>query len=231
MTRVEHLADGVSLYLGDCREILPTLQADVVITDPVWPNCPVGLLPGSGDPHILWRETMALLPPVKRLIAVMRTDSDPRFLAPVPARLAFFRSIQLTYVMPGYLGRVLGGDETAYWFGEPIKSVPGRRVVPGRGPVAQPVQRPPNGHPCSRSQVHFDWLAVWGSDDGETILDPFMGSGTTGVGAVKAGRRFIGVEIDPQWFDLACRRIDAAIAHPCLFTRSAPALARQGALL
>lgn len=46
-----------------------------------------------------------------------------------------------------------------------------------------------------------------------TILDPFMGSGTTGVAAVKLGRRFIGVEIDKGYFDIAVRRIAAAIEH------------------
>lgn len=43
-----------------------------------------------------------------------------------------------------------------------------------------------------------------------TILDPFMGSGTTGVACVKLGRRFIGIEIDPKYFDIACRRIEEA---------------------
>lgn len=50
------------------------------------------------------------------------------------------------------------------------------------------------------------------SDD--TICDPFMGSGTTGVACIKFGRRFIGIEQDPNWFDLACRRIAAAERQP-----------------
>ena len=45
---------------------------------------------------------------------------------------------------------------------------------------------------------------------GDTILDPFMGSGTTGVACVKLGRKFIGIEIEPKYFDIACRRIDEA---------------------
>lgn len=48
---------------------------------------------------------------------------------------------------------------------------------------------------------------------GDTILDPFMGSGTTGVACVNAGRRFIGVEIDKGYFDIAVKRIEAAIEH------------------
>ena len=43
---------------------------------------------------------------------------------------------------------------------------------------------------------------------GGIILDPFMGSGTTGVAAIQLGRRFIGIEIDPKYFDIACKRIE-----------------------
>lgn len=55
------------------------------------------------------------------------------------------------------------------------------------------------------------------SAEGETILDPFMGSGTTGVACVKLGRKFIGIEIEPKYFDIACRRIEAAYAQPDIF--------------
>ena len=50
----------------------------------------------------------------------------------------------------------------------------------------------------------------------ETILDPFMGSGTTGVAAVQTGRKFIGIEIEPKYFDIACKRIQAAVNEPRL---------------
>jgi modification methylase len=55
-----------------------------------------------------------------------------------------------------------------------------------------------------------------------TVLDPFMGSGTTGVACVKLGRRFIGVEIEERYFSIACRRIEAAYAQPDLFIETAP---------
>ena len=51
----------------------------------------------------------------------------------------------------------------------------------------------------------------------QTILDPFMGSGTTGVACVKLGRKFIGIEIDPGYFDIACKRIREAYAQPDMF--------------
>jgi site-specific DNA-methyltransferase (adenine-specific) len=50
------------------------------------------------------------------------------------------------------------------------------------------------------------------SAPGDLVLDPFMGSGTTVVAALRAGRRAVGVEQDPQWFDVACRRVERATA-------------------
>ncbi len=51
----------------------------------------------------------------------------------------------------------------------------------------------------------------------ETILDPFMGSGTTGVACARLGRKFIGIEIEERYFDIACRRIEAAYDQPDMF--------------
>ena len=63
-----------------------------------------------------------------------------------------------------------------------------------------------------------------------TILDPFMGSGTTGVACAKLGRKFIGIEIEPRYFDIACRRIEQAYAQPDMFIE-APKPAKQEILL
>ena len=51
----------------------------------------------------------------------------------------------------------------------------------------------------------------------QTILDPFMGSGTTGVACAKMGRKFTGIELDPKYFDIACERIAEAYKQPDLF--------------
>lgn len=65
--------------------------------------------------------------------------------------------------------------------------------------------------------------------DAKTILDPFMGSGTTGVACVKTGRKFIGIELDPDYFDIACRRVREAYAQPDIFIEQ-PKPAVQDAL-
>ena len=63
----------------------------------------------------------------------------------------------------------------------------------------------------------------------QTVLDPFMGSGTTGVACAKLGRKFIGIEIEPKYFDIACKRIEEAYAQPDMFIEP-PAKAEQEAL-
>jgi DNA modification methylase len=64
--------------------------------------------------------------------------------------------------------------------------------------------------------------------EGEVILDPFMGSGTTALAATALGRKFIGIEIEPRYFDAACRRIEHSISQGDFFV-SKPKLAKQEA--
>jgi site-specific DNA-methyltransferase (adenine-specific) len=65
----------------------------------------------------------------------------------------------------------------------------------------------------------------------ETIIDPYMGSGTTGVACVKEGRKFIGIEIDPAHFTTACRRIEEAYKQPDMFVAAPRPAAEQLALI
>lgn len=84
-------------------------------------------------------------------------------------------------------------------------------------------------HPTEKPlQLMMELLKVLNGAD--TILDPFMGSGTTGVACVNLGRKFIGIEIEPRYFDIACRRIEEAYRQPRLFTEPKPA-AKQEAFL
>ena len=224
--RIETLADGVEIHLGDCREILPTLgRFDAVITDPVWPNAPSGMFLGVEDPCALLGSALSLVRTV-RIAIIMRSDSDPRFLTAVPARFRFIRHQNLFYACPGHIGRVLGGAEVVYGFGSVIASRPGQRVIPGNGPTVQPSEK--FDHPCPRNLDHMKFVVRWWSDPEESIVDPFMGSGTTGVAAVKLGRRFTGIEIEPRYFDVACRRIVAALKQPDFFVER-PASAKQEA--
>ena len=71
-------------------------------------------------------------------------------------------------------------------------------------------------HPTQKPVAVIKWCLSF-LPDAKTILDPFMGSGTTGVACVKTGRKFIGIELDPDYFDVACKRVREAYAQPDFF--------------
>lgn len=76
-------------------------------------------------------------------------------------------------------------------------------------------------HPTEKPVPLMRELVADFTRPGETVCDPFLGSGTTGVACIQLGRRFIGIERNPKWFDLACRRIDEAARSPDLFIEHA----------
>jgi DNA modification methylase len=71
-------------------------------------------------------------------------------------------------------------------------------------------------HPTQKPLALMKWVIENYTDNNDTILDPFMGSGTTGVACVQTGRKFIGIEIEPKYFDIACERIRVAQMQPRL---------------
>jgi DNA modification methylase len=78
-----------------------------------------------------------------------------------------------------------------------------------------------NEHPTQKPLGVMQWCIEQVPADAQTILDPFMGSGTTGVACAQLGRKFIGIEIEPKYFDIACKRIEAAYAQGRLFEEPA----------
>lgn len=83
-------------------------------------------------------------------------------------------------------------------------------------------------HPTQKPVALMEWCLGF-LPDAETILDPFMGSGTTLVACQKLGRKGTGIELDPEYFDIACKRVDEATRQPDLFVeQSAPAPTQEG---
>lgn len=72
-------------------------------------------------------------------------------------------------------------------------------------------------HPNEKPLSLVEYFLEHHTQEGETVLDPFMGSGTTGVACAKMGRSFIGIEIDETYFNIACRRTREAYAQPDMF--------------
>lgn len=75
------------------------------------------------------------------------------------------------------------------------------------------------------------WCIERQGDDAKTILDPYMGSGTTGVAAVQLKRKFIGVEKVAAYFDIACRRIADELSRPDMFAEAPAVKAEQAQLI
>lgn len=199
----------VTIYHGDCREILQQLSAvECVITDPVWPNS-LPQLAGADRPQELLSEALNLIT-AKRVIIHLGCTSDPRFLDAVPKRWPFLRACWLRLNFPSYRGRILIGSDLAYAFGEAPKSQKGAHLIPGECSTADTdmdITTSRKAHPCARKYPHLTWLVTCFSRPGETILDPFMGSGTTLRAAKDLGRNAVGIEIDERYCEIAARKM------------------------
>jgi site-specific DNA-methyltransferase (adenine-specific) len=236
--KVEHLAEGVTLYCGDCREILPGLgKVDAVVTDP-----PYGIGDTAGGPESRAREkgnysgafqdnqqyiTDVCGHVIRESIAISKR------VALTPGRTNMWHYPPASdvgcFYQPAATGCSFWGRPT--W--QPILfygTAPnvGEQLKPLHYVLTESAER--NGHPCPKPIVAWRWLLSKVSKSGETILDPFMGSGTTGVAAVKLGRKFIGIEIEPKYFEIAVRRISEALKQPDFFVEK-PKPIKQGALI
>lgn len=199
----EQIGDAI-LYFADCRDVLRELPSvNSVITDPLWPTCPEAH--ASKTEHGILLHSALELITARTVVIILGFNCDPRWLTCVHDRWNYQRNMQLPYAFPGYRGRLLGGDEVAYCFGE-IPS--GTGTIPGRCPVESlPKSSRQTGHPFPRSDLHMKWLTHWWCTPGGVVLDPFMGTGATAIGCIRSGRRFIGIESNEQYFDIACQRV------------------------
>lgn len=96
------------------------------------------------------------------------------------------------------------------------------------GMLRGPESKMPRVHPTQKPVALMEWCLGF-LPNADTVLDPFMGSGTTLVACAKLGRRGIGIELDPDYFDIACRRVEEAYRQPDLFVEQ-PAPAKQEAM-
>ena len=241
MTKVEHIAEGVTLYLGDCREILPAIgRVDAVVTDP-----PYGVdltakqnkwVKNTGHGYASVDDTPAFVsevcvPAIEKAIKIARNvvltpGTRNTFAYPAPAALG-------TVFNPNGAGSGKWGFECnapiLYYGKDPyLASGQGRRPNSWEQPATDFAEK--NGHPCPKPIGMMRWLVARASLPGETVCDPFMGSGTTGVAAVQLGRKFIGIELEPAYFEIALKRIAAALNQQDLFIEK-PKPAKQEAML
>jgi site-specific DNA-methyltransferase (adenine-specific) len=227
MSRVEHIGDA-TLYLGDCREILPTLgKVDAVVTDPPYG---IGYCHGArAGGRLMGTDGMSIV-----------GDDEPFDPAPW---LGFGEC--LFWGAEHFKNRLPDGGRWLVWNKRRHGVVRDQGCVENawcsNSGVTRIFWHPWDGADLGQehgtTRVHSNQKPIdvmrWslGFVDGATILDPFMGSGTTGVACAKLGRKFIGIEIEPKYFDIACRRISEAYKQADLFIASPSEKPKQEALL
>lgn len=215
MNEIVTIGDA-TLYHGDCLEILPTLdKVNALITDPVWPDNAIPEFQHFSAESLCGAMCEAMHGRMTRAAFHLGCDSNP-FGMLGNVGLPFFRICWLRYARPHYKGRLLYGADVAYLYGEPPASRPGAQVIPGEVCKTESTGRQ-TAHPCERSEQHVRFLVDKWSEPTDVVLDPFMGSGTTGVACANLGRKFIGIEIECKYFDIACERIENAQRQGRLF--------------
>lgn len=225
MKRVD-LAEGVTLYCGDCRDIVPVLgQLDAVVTDP-----PYGMAFQSNyrttqhekianDADDLLLKWACELEASHSKYIFCRWDNIWR----VPSPRSLVTWVKNNWSMGDLEHEHARQTEVCLFY-------PGERhfFPAGRPNDVIKAPRTSNEHHPTEKPVQL-MRAVLRWTDG-LVCDPFMGSGTTGVAAAKMGRPFVGIELDEGYFDIACRRIQAALDAPDMFVER-PAPAKQESLI
>ena len=254
--RREIIGDA-TLYLGDCRKILPTLQpVSHIITDPPYEeeahskgrrllgkqtNGSRTVEYGALDFEPITDELRAVFcREAKRLssgwvLAFCQAEAIAAWRdALVDAGCKWKRSMiwlkpdgapQFTGDRPGMgyesIAAAWAGDRRSSWNGGGRHGIFTHPQRDNNNPKEHMTQKP--------LKLMLELVSLF-TNPGDTVLDPFMGSGTTGVACVKWGRPFVGIEVEERHFDVACARIRATVAQGELFV-ALPKPAQQDAFL
>ena len=208
---------GITIYHGDCMKLLPNLQADICITDPPYSEkTHAGARSGNAvDEKMIHFSsitedafddiTQALLVSVQRWI-VMTCEWRHAALLEEKFPDSFIRNG--VWVKPNGAPQFTGDRPGTGWEAVALLHRPGKKRWNGGGHHAVWTYAIEHGaHPTQKPLPLIKrWVADF-SEPGETILDPFIGSGTTLVAAKNLGRKAIGIEIDERYCEMAARRL------------------------
>jgi DNA modification methylase len=200
---------NATLYLGDCRDILPTLgKVDAVVTDPPYGIADKwkggvghgwGKAREEGELRNEWDEST---PSIETMQAVAAAGKE-----------VIIWGGNYFELPPSRCWLVWSKPERNFSLAEAELAWTNRDNVVRVLDYAR--SDPDRLHPTQKPVGVMRWSIA--KTKGATILDPFMGSGTTGVAAVQMGRKFIGIEREPKYFDIACKRIEDAQKQGDLF--------------
>lgn len=231
MIRKETIIGPCRLLLGDCMEILPKIgRFDAVVTDP-----PYGVNIGGKDIGGNWRNNSGH--GLSKGMYLSHEDTYESFVENIVPRInAGIDSASRAAIFTGphiheqkkpdaiggvYCPAACGRHQWGFKNFLPL-------LLYGKHPSLQEGARYPtaikssatsenNGHPCPKPLEWMIWAINLASLPGNTVLDLFMGSGTTGVACIKTGRQFTGIEIDEKYYDIAVRRCREAWGEGSLF--------------
>ena len=222
---------NATLYLGDCREILPTLpKVDAVITDPPYGMAHPCNFAGRG------RGNLAACNDFPDVFDDDKPfDPAPWLLLDVPT--LFWGGNYFADKLPPSAGWLVWDKERPDDLDQATCELAWTNFVKGVrrfrhlwNGMMKASEHGETYHPTQKPVALLRWVMGLKWTPAGTILDPFMGSGTTGVAAMQLGRKFIGIEIEPKYFDIACERIENTQRQESLFTELAPK-PLQGALV
>jgi site-specific DNA-methyltransferase (adenine-specific)/modification methylase len=203
-----------TLYLGDCMDILPTLgKVDAVITDP-----PFGIgnfVQVGGNVRgelVTWNESG----PSDEFFVLIKEKSTHRIVWGANYFNCFEGAGGLIWVKNQPMPNMSKAEMASTSWGKKVELI--------NLTWTNYINTKESDHPCERPVLLYKWCIEQVPKHPNTILDPFMGSGTTGVAAIQLGRKFIGIEREPKYFEIACQRIEQAAAQGKLF---APAPVKQ----
>ena len=205
--RIELDGGNIVLYRGDCMEVLPTLPAgsvDACVTDTPYGLC----IPYASydDTEAAWTSLMLAVVPEMRRVArfVVMPSCQIKKMGWWYANLPPDWLIAWYKGSPGHQSNIGFNDwEPHLAWGKPYRAMHDYfHAVCGFDN---------NGHPCPKPLPWATWLVKRAADLDGIVADPFMGSGTTGVACIRTGRKFIGIEIDEGYFEIARKRIQTEL--------------------
>jgi site-specific DNA-methyltransferase (adenine-specific) len=242
--RVETIGNA-TLYLGDCLEILPTLVpgvAELVLTDPPYSSPVVTGFGRSVERDYYGGLSMQrtylkfLAKELERLVpARVMVFCDEDYYPVLHEALYHWPSRQMAVWDKGRIGLGNGFRKQHELIIHAATDGCDLHTWGGKGSHSSilrftPVGREDRDHGAQKPLDLITYLVRAGSRLG-AVLDPFMGSGTTGIACGHLGRKFIGIEIEPKYFDKACERIENAQRQQTLFESDAAAAVTTELLL